>query len=290
MISLRHYQIFQAVAETGSFTKAAQRLYITQSAVSHAVRELEEYAGYVLFDRLSKSVRPTAAGRVLLEESAPLLKSFEALDKRLGRLEEPAPVHIVSSITIAAFYLPRILREFHERRPELPVHVKVVPAAEAVNILRLGEADIALIEGAAPQGPFCCRRFARYTLRIAAAPGYPVPRKLRLDEFCGERLLLREPGSAIRDTLDSGLFLLGRSVRPVWESVNSTALVEAAKSGLGITVLPEILIKEELSRNTLTVLKVEGLSLENDLLAVWHKDKHMTTALKELTECIRAPR
>ena len=67
-MEVRQYRIFKEVAETGSFTKAAANLYITQSAVSHAVRDLEERAGTVLFDRLSKSISITESGRLLLEE------------------------------------------------------------------------------------------------------------------------------------------------------------------------------------------------------------------------------
>lgn len=68
-MTIRHMKILKTIAETGSFTKAARVLYITQSAISHAVRELEEESGTVLFDRLSKSVRLTEAGSLLLRET-----------------------------------------------------------------------------------------------------------------------------------------------------------------------------------------------------------------------------
>lgn len=203
-MEVRQYRIFKEVAETGSFTKAAANLYITQSAVSHAVRDLEERAGTVLFDRLSKSIRITESGRLLLEEVTPILAACDALDSRIGSLEKKAPVHLVSSITIAAFYLPGILQSFEASWPGLPVTVEVVPAAAAVEVLRCGKADFALIEGAVPQGPFVCEAFDSYKMHILCAPGYlPVDKMLSMEEFCGERLLLREKGSAIRDTLDS---------------------------------------------------------------------------------------
>ena len=87
-MEVRQYRIFKEVAETGSFTKAAANLYITQSAVSHAVRDLEERAGTVLFDRLSKSIRITESGRLLLEEVTPILAACDALDSRIGSLEK----------------------------------------------------------------------------------------------------------------------------------------------------------------------------------------------------------
>ena len=79
-MTLRHLEIFKAVSETKSFTRAAARLYITQSAVSHAIRELEEQAGTPLFDRLSKSVYLTRSGELLMQEIIPIPVSYTHLD------------------------------------------------------------------------------------------------------------------------------------------------------------------------------------------------------------------
>ena len=286
-MEVRQYRIFKEVAETGSFTKAAANLYITQSAVSHAVRDLEERAGTVLFDRLSKSIRITESGRLLLEEVTPILAACDALDSRIGSLEKKAPVHLVSSITIAAFYLPGILRSFEASWPGLPVTVEVVPAAAAVEVLRCGKADFALIEGAVPQGPFVCEAFDSYKMHILCAPGYlPVDKMLSMEEFCGERLLLREKGSAIRDTLDSPLYLAGYTAYPSWTSVNSTALIKAAEAGLGLTVLPDLLVGNELREERLLTVQAEGLELKNELLVIRHREKHMTAPLRSLLELI----
>lgn len=291
MLSLRHLTIFKTVSETGNFTRAAEKLYITQSAVSHAILELEACTDTILFDRLSRKVRLTAGGKLLLEEITPILASCEALEGRIKQLNNKAPIHIVSSITIASYWLPVILRRFKERMPEIPVYVTVVPAADAVNTLKSGDADLALLEGAEPQGPFCATRFGSYPLRVLCSPDYAGERAgfskpMTIKDFCSEPLLLREPGSAIRDTLDSALFLLGYTVWPLWTSVNSTALIEAAKAGLGVTVLPEILVRKELQAGALCPIPVEGLSLSNNLIAVWHKDKYLSSALQEFLTCV----
>jgi LysR family transcriptional regulator, low CO2-responsive transcriptional regulator len=283
MMTLRHFEILRAVAETNNFTRAAEKLFITQSAVSHAIRELEEKAGTALFERLSRSVQLTSSGRLLLEEVLPILSSCEALDARIQGLDKEAPVHIVSSITIAAFWLPNVLRAYQEDWPDIPVHVEVVSAANAIELLRDGKADIALIEGAAAQGPFISTPFGSYPLYIVCAPDYPVKqRELTLQQFCAEKLLLREKGSAIRDTLDSALYLSGHAAQPAWTSVNSLALIEAAKAGLGITILPDVLVSEPLAQGKLISLSVQDLVLKNELIAVRHRDKYLTAPLKSL--------
>lgn len=287
MLSLRSLLIFRTVAETGSFTKAAQELYITQSAVSHTIRELEETTGMVLFDRLSRRIELTANGRMLLHESAALLAASRQLEKRIADPEAQAPIQIVSSITIACFWLPDILKKLKRQLPKVQVSVNVVSAAEALSILQKGGAELAFVEGSRPQPPFTYRCFAEYGLKIVCAPDYQdTESPMALSDFCREKLLLREPGSAIRNTLDSQLFLLGYTVSPAWQSVNSTALLEAARAGLGMAVLPENLVRQELFSGTLKEVTVEKLELKNDLLVVWHRDKHLTAAMKELLACV----
>lgn len=287
MMTLRHLYIFKAVTETKNFTKAAQRLYITQSAVSHAVRELEEYAGTPLFDRLSKRVQLTRSGELLLDEILPVLAACESLDGRIKNLEEQAPIHLVSSITIAIHWLPKILADFKRQWPKVTVQVEVVSAANALETLRKGKADFALLEGSVPQGPFSHASFDRYSLQMVCSPQYPCAcTSMDMESFCSENLLLRETGSAIRDVLDSTLLLSGHSIRPLWVSVNSPSLIEAAKAGLGIAVLPHILVKNDLEKGSLISLDVKGLSLENELFAVWHKDKYLPAPQKALLSCI----
>lgn len=294
-MTLRHLMIYKTIAETGSFTKAAEALYITQSAVSHAVKELEEQANTPLFDRLSKQVRMTESGRLFLEEILPILSAFELLESRMGKLDQQAPIHLVSSITIASYRLPRILKELKKKWDELPVSVEVVRAAAAIETLREGRADLALIEGAVPQGPFESMTFSSYSMCVLCAPDYRTvldwqgeeKGAISLEQFCKERLLLREKGSAIRDALDSALYLNGCTAYPSWCSVNSNALIEAAKAGLGLTVLPEILVRDALKKRELVTVKVRDLALSNELLAVWHRDKHMSAPLLDLLSLLR---
>lgn len=282
-MTIRHMEILKAISETGSFTKAARLLYITQSAVSHAVQELETEAGTLLFDRPSKTIRLTEAGNLLLQEILPILDSCKAVESKIKQLDRRAPIRIVSSITIASYYLPDALHQFEASHPDIPVYVNVVSAANAIEVLQAGNADIALVEGLPPHSPYQSTPFSSYPLLTLCSPDYPHSRQpLSPSALTEERLLLREKGSAIRDVLDSALYLYGFTAHPLWTSVNSPALIEAAKAGLGITVLPDILVKDALNERSLISLETEGLSLINQLLLVTHKDKYLTEPLAEL--------
>lgn len=280
-MNLRHFTIFKEAAETRNFTQAAENLYITQSAVSHAIRELEEEAGTRLFDRLSKNVSLTRSGELLLKEVEPFLNSFEKLEEKVKKLEEDASIHIVSCITIAGFWLPDLLAAFRKIHPKTKVFVEVVSAENALHIAEQGRADLAFIEGNVLPSPFHARRFASYELYLAAGREF-LKDRLKLEELLKEPLLLREKGSAIRDTFDSALLLKGYQAEPSWVSVNSQALIEGARAGLGITVLPDVLLKKEFSAGELKRVRVEGLALKNYITALVHKDKYMGRPLKSM--------
>lgn len=285
---IRHLEILEAVQETGSFTAAAKKLFITQSAVSHAVAELERQAGTALFVRLPRGVTLTRCGISLLEESRSILTASRNLDRRISHLEENTPIKIVSSITIASFLLPKILHTFRVSFPQIRTFVQVASAQGAMDILQRGHADLAFWEGAAPAGDYQIIPLGSYRLCAACGPDFPVPgQSLTPGSLCGCPLLLREPGSSIRDTLDHALALAGQKAEPVWESVNSPALMEAAKAGLGITVLPEILLRDSFRLKKLRLVPIDNLDMENQMLALFHKDQYITSPLKLLIDQLK---
>ena len=274
---IRYLEILEAIAETGTFTSAAKKLYITQSAVSHAVAELEKQAGTALFERLPKGVALTRCGASLLEESRSILTACRNLDRRMSHLEENTPVNIVSSITIASFLLPEILRDLKTSFPQIQLSVRVASANTAIDILQRGNADIACWEGAAPKGNFQTIVLGSYNLCAACAPDFDLSVKaISPDQLCRYPLLLREQGSAIRDTLDNTLALANLRAEPVWESVNSLALIKAAEAGLGITILPEKLLLDSLLLKKLRLISLDKMKMQNQMLALFHKDKYIT--------------
>lgn len=286
---IRHLEILEAVAETGTFTSAAKKLFITQSAVSHAAAELEKQAGTALFERLPKGVALTSCGASLLEESRSILTACRHLDRRITHLEEDTPVNIVSSITIASFLLPEILTRLRTSYPNIRVSVRVASANAVMDLLQRGNADLAFWEGTAPKGSFHTILLGSYQLCAACAPDFDLyADPITPDQLCRCPLLLREPGSAIRDTLDNTLALASLKAEPVWESVNSLALIKAAEAGLGITILPEKLLSDSLLLNKLRLIRIDRLNMRNQMLTLYHKDRYITKSFQILIDLLKS--
>jgi len=285
---IRYLEILEAIAETGTFTSAAKKLYITQSAVSHAVAELERQAGTALFERLPKGVTLTRCGVSLLEESRSILTACRNLDRRINHLEENTPVNIVSSITIASFLLPEILSELKTSFPKIQLSVRVASANAAIDILQRGNADIAFWEGVAPKGNFHTILLGSYKLCAACSPDFNLSAPtITPDQLCHYPLLLREQGSAIRDTLDNTLALANLKAEPIWESVNSLALIKAAEAGLGITILPEKLLSDSLLLKKVRLIHLDKMEMENQMVALFHKDKYITKPFQILIDHLK---
>lgn len=286
-MNIRYLEILEAVEQTGTFTGAAKKLHLTQSAVSHAIAELEQQAGTALFDRFPRGVCLTTCGTVLLKEARSILASCRSLDQRISRLEECTPVNIVSSITIASLLLPQILSRLKNLLPELQVNVRVASAHSAMGILQSGEADIAFWEGVEPQGAFRTILLGTYRLSAVCAPDFPLPdQAVSPRQLCALPLLLREKGSAVRDTFDSTMSLANQKAFPRWESVNSFALVKAAEAGLGVAVLPESLVTDSVAGKRLRLIQLEGMDMENNMLAVLHENKYITQPLQMIIDTI----
>ena len=154
--------------------------------------------------------------------------------------------------------------------------------------MQRGNADIAFWEGAAPKGNFDTILLGSYQLVAACAPDFDLSEEvITPDRLCAYPLLLREPGSAIRDTLGNTLALANLKAEPVWESVNSLALIKAAEAGLGITVLPEKLLADSLLLKKLRVIKLHKMKMENQMLALFHKDRYITKPFQVLIELLK---
>ena len=289
-MNLRQLEVFRAVCEQGGFTRAAQSLYMTQPAVSHDIAELEKEAGCPLFDRISRRIYLTEAGRIFLEKARQILELHEELSAGFPALTGQAPLRIGSGITIANFHLPTILRRCRRLDGFPSVRVTVDQAGRIEEALLNSELDVALIEGVVRHPHLIRQPFSSYDMAAFCAPSHPLATRspLSLDDLLTAELLLREPGSAIRDAFDSALLLRDRCAEPAWTSVNSPALAAAAREGLGVAVLPACLTEADVAAGRLVRLEVEGLTLRNQNQLVVHRDKTITPPLRLFMEAVTA--
>lgn len=292
MVNIRQLQVFKTLCDELNFTKTAEKLNMTQPAVSHVIGSLEEEFGVRLVDRLNRRIYLTTAGKLFLAKAIRLLDLYDDLRLNFWAEKEQQPLRVGSCLTIANFWLPGIIKEFNETCPHTPLQVVVDSAAHIEKLLEDNEIDLALYEGVVPSQQFYAENFSSYEICYVVSPEHPLAGRKAVppEEILQQRLLLREEGSAIRNALDSALWVHNLKAEPVWTSVNSQALIQAALYNLGVSVLPEIIVRRELSEGRLVKLDVAAEPMVNSNYILYHPDKYLTRPMRQLIEIIRSSR
>lgn len=221
MLDLQQLRTFVAVADQLSFTRAAERLGISQQAVSRGVRALEDEVGVVLLERTTREVRVTAAGAALVEEAHDLLSRAEAAVARVRSVDDGLSGTIAVGVTPAIGHADRIavVAALRAGRPELRVALRDVRPAQLRPLLRAGELDIALSRARGLDDPAIAARPLRPTpMVLCVATGHRLARETEIlpELLDGERLLVASPvGTPYTDLLIARLGEAGADVVPV---------------------------------------------------------------------------
>ena len=281
-MTIRHLEIFVQVYREKSITRAAEKLYMTQPAVSAAIRELEKQYDVALFERLGRRLYVTGAGEALYARAVQMLEEFHGLEQGL---ERKAALRVGSSVTLGNFLLPRVAAEWQMRHPESPLQVTVANGERLQQMLRDNLLDVAVIEGAVNGAELETRPFRQDRLVLVLPQEHPlaVLEHITLAQVLEYPLLVREEGSAGRRCLEQVLARRGLRAERRWESIDTQALLQAVAQGLGVAFLPRELA-EVVPGMVIYTLADEDFCRENVL--VWHRHKRLSAELLELMELL----
>lgn len=289
-MTVRHMKIFLEVYRCGSVTRAAQRLHMTQPAVTRAIQEIEGYYGVCLFDRIGRRLMVTEAGKELYAQALHIVDLFDRMEQSLRNWDALGVLRIGASVTPGNFLLPDLVLRFRASHPGIKTQVTIANAESLKRALLNNEMDLALIEGDDADPSLLAQPLSADRMVLIVPPGHPLLDKetVRLEDVAEYDLLLREKGSAGRAFLDSVFAVHGLQVRPAWESVSTQALVTAVRKGLGISLLPRMLVQQDIARGAVCTRALEGEALERKNHIVWHKNKYLTRAAADfIALCLR---
>ena len=283
-MTIRHMIIFRTVCENGyNSTKAAEVLHMTQPAVSLAIKELEQYYGVHLFDRIGRRLKITDAGQHFLQYAIHISDLFSDMETGLRDWDSKGILRIGATITIGSQFLPNYVKAFSELCPELDVRVTVEQSERLEQKILANELDCALIEGIAHDPNIVSEAYMEDHLSVICGTdkGWTQGQVISIEDFQRQRFLLREKGSGTREVFNRVVEQAGIHVTPVWKAMSTTALVNAAINGLGIAVLPHRMILPALRQGLIYTVKVEGLSFSRNFHIIYHKNKFLTASAKK---------
>ena len=288
-MTIRHLRIFEAVAREGSMSRAAARLYLSQPTVSKAVKELEEYYGVRLFERLSQRLYITREGEMLLSYARQVLEGFDRMERALRRPDRPQELRVGCSVTVGTSLINPLLDRAAQALKGCQVMVEVNNTSVIEEMVLSNRVDLGLVEGIVRHPDLLHIPVLTDRLCLVSAPDHPLARKkdLKLADLEGWELISRERGSVDRNQLE--LLLRQEGIRMVrsWNCTNTEAIKNGVAAGRGVAVLSTLVVRKELDRGELVALEVEGLPILRPIEAVYHKDKFLSSPMKALLEACR---
>lgn len=281
-MTLRHMEIFSEVYRARKVTQAAQALHMTQPAVSRALLELERHYGTRLFERTSRRLSPTQAGHALYAQAQQLLELFRRTEQSLSGWDEAGLLRVGGGMTFGSAVLPELALRFQQAQPRARLHVTVINAGSLQRMLMENTLDLALLEGTPTEAALVSVPFARHAFVPVVSMGHPLCAAscVTLEALTQHPLLLREPGSAGRAYIDSVFRTAGLEARPLWESMSTQAILRAVEMGVGVSILPEALVREAVEAGRVAALTLASGKLERDTCIAFHKDKFHTAAME----------
>lgn len=287
-MTFRHLKIYIAVYQEESITRAAKALFMTQPAVTRAIHEIETYYGVRLFERISRRLYVTEAGRSFYAYALHIVDSFDQLEKGMRNWDELGMLRVGASVTIGSLLLPQVVAAFRKRHAGVEFRATVANGQTLLNALLNNQLDFAVIEGDIISEPLRSEWIADDRLVPVLPPDSAYKNaSVPLSALAKEPLLFREHGSAGRTCIDHAFALHGLSADPVLESISTRAIVQAVHLGLGISFLPEQLVAEELRSGFLATCHVTDESFTRRYHLVWHEQKFLTASAKEAMELFR---
>ena len=241
-------RIFLEVCCTMNVTRAAENLYMTQPAVSRAIREIEQTYSIRLFERLNQRLYLTDSGRRMHAYAMHIVDTFDRMERELSDGDERGVLRVGASITLGNYELPAVARRMKKERPGIRLQATVANVDTLKDMLLDNRLDAAMIEAPIDHRDLTGEAFSRDELALILPPGHPLLQKnhLTLADVAACDLLLREKGSSGRAFLDTVFEAHGLTVSPLWESASTQALVRAVASGIGLSILPEKLVRRAL--------------------------------------------
>ena len=282
-LNLHLLRLFAAVAEHGSFSRAADALHISQPAISRGVREFEAQTGARLLDRQPRGVVPTEAGRALLRHAKTLFTAERAAEEDLAawRGLERGTLTVGASTTVATWYLPSLLAAFHAAHPAITLALRTANTASVAAMLLARELDVALVEGPVDQSGLVVQAWRQDPMVMVASASQPLAalsRPLVAGDLAGVTMVVREPGSGTRDVALAAMEAAWITPRAVLEAGSTEMIRQMVMAGLGVAIVPEAAVHDQIAAGRLVALRMAGLSASRTLSRLSLPDRQPSAA------------
>lgn len=278
------------MAQQESVSRAAEQLSLSQSATSTSLTELERQSGCQLFDRAGKRLSLNALARQLLPQAVALLDQARAIEDLLNGKTGFGSLDVGATLTVGNYLATLLIGSFMQRHPECRVSLHVQNTANIVQQIALHELDLGLIEGDCQHPDIEVLPWVEDELVVFCAPRHPLASQgqASLEELSREAWILRERGSGTRLTFDQAMRHHPTPLNIRLELEHTEAIKRAVESGLGISCISRLALRDAFRRGSLVPVETPGIDLRRQFYFIWHRQKFQTAAMREFLDQCRA--
>ncbi|MEE2709360.1 MAG: LysR family transcriptional regulator [Gemmatimonadota bacterium] len=285
-MDLRQLEMFQAIVESGSFTKAGQRLHVSQSAISRQINLLEEELGVQVLMRSNKRVFLTEAGKTLLKHCYRIFRDIEeavlavSQNEMVGR----GTLRVGGGMSVCSFLLPQILKEYKTLYPNIALTVTTGTSEPTILKIRNNEVDVGVLTLPVESQDLEVTSVFREEMVVVTSQNHPLSKKTEVtpEEIASMPLILFEQGSNTRKIIDQFFEKHDISPQIIMEMENVEIIKPLVDIGLGITIIPYQPIVREVEAGTLHFLRIAGYPLYRELGLVILKMSYQPIPLQRM--------
>lgn len=286
------FKVFCDLVATASFSKAAERNKITQSAVSQQIRTLEIRFGVTLVDRSRRNVSLTPEGTAFFEACSKIINIWDDFESELGALknEVSGELKIAAVFTLGLYRLPALVKKFNAKHPSVTVRLVYAGHDDVCRMVADGDAAIGIIAFPSKQKELLFEEFGEDELVIIAAPGSPLAKrtKMELSGLNGLGFAAFDQHSPTRKLIDRGLRDAGAKVvlHDQFESVETIKRVVQIENI--VSIVPADSVRAEVSAGTLVKVAIDGERLARPLGSIISRTRSRSPGLKEFLKCLKS--
>lgn len=290
-MQIESLKVFCDLTETESFTRAAQINEITQSAVSQQISSLERQFKSLLIERSKKKFRLTREGQVLYEYSKQIIGTYDSLHNRLQEIKDiiSGTIRVATIYSIGLHDLPPYLKKFLKLFPTVNVHIEYRRANQVYEDVLGNVVDLGLVAYPVKDPKLELIPLRKDALVMICHPSHPLAKNktVKLAQLNGQKFIGFEPDIPTRKAIDKILKENNVEVQTVMEFDNIETVKRAVEIEAGISIVPQGTITQEVSKQTLSELKIEGLDLFRPLAAIYKKNKVLSPAMKQFLNILK---
>ena len=264
-MDLRQLEIIRAIADTGSFTAAGEKLHVSQSAISRQILLLEEELGEPVFHRIGRRIRITPAGESLLQLSH---RVFQDLQETVSTISEKrdslsGTIRLVGGMTVCLYVFPTLLAEVRRVHPHLDLKVTVGSAERSIAMLRSGAGDLGMITLPVEATDLVSVPVLQEELLLITYPAHPLAKKKSIApaDLDKQDFVLFETGSITRRLVEQFFAREGVDPEVIMETENVEIIKAMVRSGLGISIIPSQAAASDVKAGQLFRSRIAGHSL-----------------------------